>query len=232
MGDEQVPVPFFLIRHADGDVIVDGGNPIAVAGDLPTHWGALAEGVELYMSEGQHCVPQLSRLGIGRGSVRYVVQTHLHVDHTGALGHFPDAEIVVHARELEAARVSESPLETAYVHADFDLPGLRWRPAEGELDLFGDGTVRLIESPGHSAGHMSVLVRLPATGPVLLTGDASDNRAQWEGLAEPRAYWSAEQAAQSLAELRELAAETGSLVVFGHDPRNWLTLTRAPGSYR
>ena len=58
----------------------------------------------------------------------------------------------------------------------------------GDEDLFGDGAIRLLETPGHSAGHMSVLLQLPETGPVLLTADAADNRAQWEGRARPRAH--------------------------------------------
>ena len=183
------------------------------------------------MSGRQHCVAQLSRLGVGHTSVSHIVHTHLHCDHTGALGHFPEADVVVHARELEAARASVSPLESGYVRADFDRPELRWQTTDGELDLFGDGTIRLLETPGHSAGHMSVLLALPQTGPVLLTGDASDNLAQWEGRADPRAYWSAEHAAQSLQLLRNVAMETGALPVFGHDPENWLSLVRAPGSY-
>jgi len=163
----EVPVPFFLIRHPQGDVLVDGGNPLAVARDPHAHWGALANVFEVHMTEEQHCVAQLRRLGVGPDSVGHVVQTHLHIDHTGALGHFPNATIVVHARELDAARAAEDPMATGYVRADYDRPELRWQLAEGELDLFGDGTIRLLETPGHSAGHMSLLLELDQTGPVL-----------------------------------------------------------------
>jgi len=186
------------------------------------------------MSEEQHCVAQLGRLGIEPGGIRYVVQTHPHIDHTGALGHFPGATVVVHARELEAARAAESPAGSGYVHADYDRPELRWQAASGQLDLFGDGTIRLIETPGHSAGHMSLLLALEEAGPVLLTADAADNRAQWEGRAHPRALFSREQAAQSLELLRRLADQTKALIVHGHDPENWagahgtrLTATRS-----
>ncbi len=228
----EVPVPFFLLRHPRGLAIVDGGNPLAVARDPRAHWGGLADVFEVHMAEDQHCVAQLGALGVDPGSITHVVQTHLHIDHTGALGHFPDAVVVVHERELEAARAASSPEASGYVRADYDRPELRWRTWSGELDLFGDGTVRLIETPGHSAGHTSLLLSLEETGRMLLTADASDNRDQWEGRAHPRSLHSREAANRSLEELRGVADETGALVVFGHDTENWAGLEHAPGSYR
>jgi glyoxylase-like metal-dependent hydrolase (beta-lactamase superfamily II) len=227
----EVPVPFFLIRHPHGDVVVDGGNPLAIARDPRSHWGPLADQFEARMSEAEHCVAQLGRIGIGPESVRHIVQTHLHMDHTGALGHFPEATVVAHARELQAAREAPTPVGPGYVHADYDRPELRWQIVDGELDLFDDGTIRLIETPGHTAGHMSLLLALEDTGPVLLTADAVDNRAQWEGRLALRALFSREQAERSLERLRGLARETGALVVLGHDPKNWARLTHAPDRY-
>jgi glyoxylase-like metal-dependent hydrolase (beta-lactamase superfamily II) len=232
LDDVEVPVPFYLLRHPDGDVVVDGGNPLAAARDPRAHWGGLADIFELRMSEDEHCVAQLERLGVEPSSVRHVVQTHLHMDHTGALGHFPDATVVAHRREREAALAAESAIATGYVRADYDRPELRWQLAEGELDLFGDGAIRLVETPGHSAGHMSLLLQLDETGPMLLTADAADNLDQWEGRAHPRALHSREGANHSLELLHRLADETGALLVFGHDPENWAGLTHAPQSYR
>jgi glyoxylase-like metal-dependent hydrolase (beta-lactamase superfamily II) len=231
LGGVEVPVPFFLIRHPQGDVVVDGGNPLAVARDPRAHWGKLADVFEVHMTEEQHCVAQLRRLGVEPSSVGHVVQTHLHIDHTGTLGHFPNATIVVHARELEAARAAEDPVATGYVRADYERPELRWQLAEGEQDLFGDGTIRLLETPGHSAGHMSLLLDLEETGPVLITADAADNRAQWKGREHPRALFSREDATQSLERLRELVQQTDALLVLGHDARNWSELRRAPDHY-
>lgn len=231
LGGVEVPVPFFLVRHPHGDVVVDGGNPLAVAHDPHAHWGALADRFEVRMSEEQHCAAQLRSLGVGPGSVRYIVQTHLHIDHTGALGHFPSATVVVHTRELQAARAAVSTIASGYVREDHDRAEVRWQLAEGELDLFGDGTIRLIETPGHSAGHMSLLLRLDETGPVLLTADAADNRAQWEGRERPRALFSREDASRSLELLRRLAHETDALIVLGHDPNDWSRLRHAPRCY-
>jgi len=227
----EVPVPFFLIGHPEGDVIVDGGNPLAVARDVRAHWGPLADVFRPRMSAADHCADQLNELGVAPGSIRYVVQTHLHIDHTGALGHFPDATVLVAADELAAARAADPPHPRGYVREDFERPGLDWRELDGELDLYGDGTIRLLPTPGHSAGHTSLVLELEETGPVLLTADASDNRAQWEGRLPPRALHSREEAERSLDRLRQLAKETGALVVFGHDPENWSQLRHAPGRY-
>jgi glyoxylase-like metal-dependent hydrolase (beta-lactamase superfamily II) len=228
----DVPVPFFLLRHPQGDILVDGGNALAVARDAHAHWGVIAEQFTVHMTEEQHCAAQLSRLGIETESVRYIVQTHLHCDHTGALGHFPDATVIVHARELDAARSAEPPHVHGYVREDFDREGIDWRTVEGDVDLFGDGTVRLLETPGHSAGHMSVLLDLKETGQVLLTGDAVDNRSQWEGRRGLRVLWSPVEAERSLERLRGVARESGALVVLGHDPESWAQVRHAPEGYR
>ncbi len=231
VGGVEVPVPFFLIRHPEGDIVVDGGNPLAVARDARAHWGALADQFRVRMTEDQHCLAQLRELGIPRESVRRLVQTHLHIDHTGALGHFPDATIIVQAHELDAARSAEPPHAHGYVREDFNQAALEWRPVEGELDLLGDGAIRLVSTPGHSAGHMSLLVQLDDTGPVLLTADAADNLRQWEGQLHPRALHSRDDAKRSLERLRELARKTDALVIFGHDPDNWSRLRHAPDHY-
>jgi glyoxylase-like metal-dependent hydrolase (beta-lactamase superfamily II) len=226
----EVPVPFFLLRHPQGNVIVDGGNPLAVARDPHAHLGPLADVFEVHMAEEDHCVAQLQRLGADTAAVTHVVQTHLHMDHTGALGHFPNATVIVHKRELEAARAAR-PFENGYVREDFDRDDIDWQPIAAGHDLFGDGTIRLIETPGHSAGHMSILLSLEQTGAVLLTADAADNRAQWQGRMEPRALASREDAMNSIELLRRLAAEHDALVVHGHDPKNWAAVSE-PSSYR
>jgi N-acyl homoserine lactone hydrolase len=230
-GGVEVPVPFFLIRHPDGDVIVDGGNPLQVARDPEAHWGGLASIFVVNMTEEQHCASQLERLGVDPASVRYVLQTHLHIDHTGALGHFPSASVVVHERELAAARAAPSPGGNGYTRADIDQDGLDWQPIEDAHDLFGDGSVRTVFTPGHSAGHQSILLSLAETGKVLLTGDASDTRRQFDGLDPPRVLHSREEADASLERLRPLAEETGALVIPGHDPVEWARFKKAPEFY-
>jgi glyoxylase-like metal-dependent hydrolase (beta-lactamase superfamily II) len=122
-------------------------------------------------------------------------------------------------------------MRTGYVRADYDRPELRWQTVEGDTDLFEDGVLRLLETPGHAAGHMSLMIKLDDTGPILLTADACDNRAQWCGREHVRALYSRQEAARSLERLHQLADQTGATVVFGHDAENWAQLDHAPESY-
>jgi len=84
----EVPVPFFLIRHPDGNVVVDGGNPLAVARDPRAHLGPLADVFEVHMTAEDHCLAQLERIGADPAAITHVVQTHLHMvslQQTGAV---------------------------------------------------------------------------------------------------------------------------------------------------
>jgi N-acyl homoserine lactone hydrolase len=138
---------------------------------------AFLRGYEPMLSEEQGCLPALRSLGIDPGSIRYVLLSHLHWDHTGAVGRFPNAIHFVQRCELEYALVPDWFAADAFARSDFDVPGLAWHLLEGSqtdaYDLFGDGTVRIILTPGHSVGHQSFLVTLPKTGAVLLTIDAA-----------------------------------------------------------
>src|SRR4028119_1591727 len=104
LGDPyEIPVPFFLITHPRGNVLYDGGNALEVAQDARGHWDAVVDAYDPVMTEDDFVVKQLQRMDVDPTSVRYVIQSHLHLDHSGAIGHFPNAEYVVQRRELEYA---------------------------------------------------------------------------------------------------------------------------------
>ena len=85
LGDPyEVPVPFFLIQHPKGNVLYDGGNALEVAQDAREHWGAIVDAYEPVMSEDDFVVNQLQRMDVDPASIRYVMQSHLHLDHSGA----------------------------------------------------------------------------------------------------------------------------------------------------
>jgi N-acyl homoserine lactone hydrolase len=102
----------------------------------------------------QGCVHELERLGIEPNSVTYVLQSHLHLDHTGAVGRFQNAIHVVQRAEYEYAFTPDWFAAGNYIRKDFDKPDLQWLFLEGGrtdfYDLYGDGSVRLIFTPGHS----------------------------------------------------------------------------------
>jgi N-acyl homoserine lactone hydrolase len=231
-----IPIPFFLIRHAEGDVLFDGGMQLEACRDPGSYFGEhVLTVMNPAVSERQHVVAQLGELGVDPGSIRYVIQSHLHFDHAGAIGHFPNAEFVVHAAELEYSRDPDWFVD-GYMTSDFDRPGVRWRPIEldedhPELDLYRDGTLRLIHTPGHSPGLISLLVGL-AGGAIILAGDAADTQAHYEHRALPGLYLDGPALVRSVDRLRRVEAESGArLVIFGHDMDQWRELKKGADAY-
>jgi N-acyl homoserine lactone hydrolase len=231
----RIPVPWFFIQHPKGNVVIDGGNAVECAAQPFEHWGAVAQRAYPEMSVAQGCVQELERLGVEPGSVAYVLQSHLHLDHTGAVGRFPNAVHVVQRTEYEYAFTPDWFAAANYVRKDFDKPGLQWWFLEGSstdfYDLFGDGVLRLIFTPGHSVGHQSFLVCPPRSGPMLLTGDAAYTLDHWNEKVLPGFLTSAVDAVRSVRKLRQVARQTGAQVVTGHDPEAWPMFKKAPEFY-
>ena len=230
--DFEIPVPWFLIKHPSGNIVIDGGNAVEAAIDKRGHWGAVVDAYDPVMGVEENCVDQLKAVGVDPHSIRYVLQSHLHLDHTGAIGHFPNAQIICQRAEYEYAFKPHWFSAGAYIRADFDRPGLNWKFLGGEFtdnyDLFGDGVVKMIFTPGHAPGHQSFLVTLPRTGPVLLTIDAAYTQDHWDNKALPGLVVSSADAANSVEKLRRIASDTNAMVVTGHDPDNWKTFRKAP----
>lgn len=234
-GDIEIPVPWFLIKHPQGNVVIDGGNAIEAAIDKHGHWGKVVETYDPIMAVSENCVDQLKMVDVAPHDVRYVLQSHLHLDHTGAVGRFPRAQYYVQRSEYDYALKPHWFSAGAYIRSDFDRPGLNWKFLGGEItdnyDLFGDGTVRMIFTPGHSPGHQSFLINLPKSGPILLTIDAAYTKDHWENRALPGLVVSSAQAADSVEKLHRIAASTGATVITGHDPQGWAGVRKAPHDF-
>jgi len=233
--DFEIPVPWFLIKHPRGNIVIDGGNAIETAIDKRAHWGAVCDAYDPIMNVHETCVEQCHSVGIEPEDVRYVLQSHLHLDHSGAVGRFPGAQHIVQRLEYDYAFNPDWFSAGAYIRADFDRPGLDWKFLGGEytdnFDLFGDGSVRMIFTPGHSPGHQSFLIALPNTGPVLLTIDAAYTLDHWNDKALPGLISSAVDAVDSVHKLHKIAEDTGAMVVTGHDPDNWKAFRKAPHGF-
>lgn len=231
--DFEIPVPWFFLRHPRGNIVIDGGNAAEVAIDKRKHWGAVIDAYDPVMAPHENCVDQLASIGVRPEDVAYVLQSHLHLDHSGAIGRFPNATHYVQRIEWNYAFNPDWFSAGAYIRADFDKPGLKWKYLQGldsdNYDLFNDGVVRMIFTPGHSPGHQSFLITLPNTGPILLAIDAAYTMDHWKEKALPGLVCSSVDAARSVRKLHAIAEKTKAMVVTGHDPDLWRTFRHAPG---
>lgn len=230
----EIPVPWYLIIHPEGNVVIDGGCAVECATDPDGHWGEITSVYRPVMQPEQGCVAALKALGIEPEEVRYVLQSHLHLDHTGATGRFPNATHIVRRREYEYALAPDWFASGGYIRADFDRPGLKWQlleESEDGYDVFGDGTIRFIYTSGHATGHSSFLIDLPNSGPILLAVDAAYTLDHWNEKALPGFLASAVEAARSVRKLHALVDKTGAQLVTGHDPEAWPGFRKSPEFY-
>jgi N-acyl homoserine lactone hydrolase len=235
--DYEIPVPWFLITHPRGNVVIDGGNAAQCAVDPRAHWGAVCDEMWPTMTAEQACVPALRAAGFDPADIRFVLLSHMHLDHIGAVAaihEFPNAKVVATRAEYQYAHAPEWFNASGYVRADFVKAGIDWvllEPGDDGYDLYGDGTIRMWQTPGHAVGHQSFEITLPNTGSVLLTVDAAYTTDHWNEKALPAAMVSALDVVRSVRKLHRIAERSESIVVTGHDPDEWPSFKQAPEYY-
>jgi N-acyl homoserine lactone hydrolase len=228
-----IPIPAFLIRHPSaGAILVDTGFHPSIATDGRENFGKPATRLGSPALEPGEDVPaRLRALGIEPGEVPLVVMTHMHLDHTSAISEFPNSTFVVSEPEWEEATTGSQPMLNGYRRShfdfafdyrtvDFDRGGVDSYATFGRtFDLFGDGSVRLAFTPGHSAGHMSVICHLENRD-FVIGGDAMYTQRQLDpGAPLPPRPFDAHNFRRSLQELRLFHREfPDAIITPGHDP--------------
>jgi N-acyl homoserine lactone hydrolase len=228
-----VPVPAFLIRHPSaGAILVDTGLHPSIGTDPQQNFGSLgARFGKPALGPGEDVPAQLRKRGLDPGEIPVVVMTHLHLDHASAISEFPNSTFVVSETEWRFAAGGSKPLLNGYRRAhydyafdyrtvDFDRANINSYAGFGRtFDLFGDGSVRLAYTPGHSPGHISVIAHL-AERDFVIGGDVVYMLAQLDGSepAAPRPY-DAHNLRRSIQELRLFHRQFPDAVITpGHDP--------------
>jgi N-acyl homoserine lactone hydrolase len=207
---QQLTASCYLIRHADHFLVWDTGYPAAVAGTTPA-----GPTVKVTLVE------QLAQLKIKPEQINYVGISHYHGDHTGQAASFPQATLLIGQGDWDMLK---GPTPSGTTNA---APLKHWLSGEGKAelltrdkDVFGDGSIIILDTPGHTPGHRSLLVKLKEKGNVLLTGDLAHFRENYDGNGVPTFNFNRADTLASLDRFKQIAKNLAATVIIQHDPRD------------
>ncbi len=217
-------VPCYLIQTNDGkNILIDSGLP----SQMPEGFRPPPNMPPVVL--GKNVIEQLAGLGVQPADISTLIATHFDMDHAGNLDAFPNAEVIVQRPHYEMARGGHPRFAPARPH--WDHPDLRYRFVDGDTELLPG--LELIETSGHVTAHQAVFLRLPHTGPVLLTIDSVLTQSEFR--ADRKAGPMDENEQELLVSTRKLLdlvqREHVDLIIFGHDAEQWKTLKKAPEYY-
>ena len=211
--------PCFVVIHPNGTLLWDTGLGDKLAGQ-----GRVAVDGGVVLQVDRSLQSQLQAIGVQK--IHYLAFSHFHFDHTGNARSFPDAQWLVNRQELEAALSKPD----AFINPDDIRPTRETSMVniDGDHDVFGDGTVRILRAPGHTEGHQVLMVSLANSGPVILSGDlyhTSENR-RYQRV--PAFNANRADTLASMNRIETLAKNYGARIVIQHDPRELASLPTLP----
>ncbi len=217
IGEFRLPVASFLVEHDRGTLVFDTGMHSDLV-QSSSRLGPIESMYDIELGAEGLLGARLGQLGVDPSDVDRAVLSHLHFDHCGGLSEVPEARIVVQSAEWEVAKDPLMAELGVYHPPDFHT-GQDVEQIDGRVDLFGDGSVVAVPTPGHTAGHQSLLIE----GRLLLVGDACYCQLALDEDALPPVVMDEAQQRAGFSWLREQAA-AGVQLVFSHDPAQWVEL--------
>jgi N-acyl homoserine lactone hydrolase len=167
-------------------------------------------------------VAALAGLGVKPADVHYIAISHVHPDHVGNVDQFPQSTLIIQKAEWDYG---------------LTLPAKPFRPEQkaqviqGDKDIFGDGCLTILSTPGHTPGHQSLLVRLKKTGFVILSGDAVHFESNWEHRRVPAFNTDKAQSVASMERIARLIADKHAQLWINHDKPSSDAQRHAPEFY-
>src|SRR2546422_10203536 len=211
--NEGKPIEFsdncYLIRHDKGLLLWDTGAPDAVAA-MPDGM-VVANGAITYR-RARTLASQLTELGVKPADVTYVALSHTHGDHVGNVALFGSSTVLIQTAEYDWAMAG--PNKPAFAASQ------KFEQLAGDHDVFGDGSVTILSTPGHTPGHQSLLVRLPKTGYIVLSGDAVHFRDNWDNKRVPSMNVNREQTLASLQRIQGVLDERRAQLWINQDRKS------------
>ena len=195
----------YLIKH-DGDYMLwDTGHAMTAPNVAPK--------VSL--------VDYLAKIEVNPDQIKYVGISHYHADHTGQIASFPKATLLIGAREWEAISSPKPAEGVNYKPFESWLKGdSKVEPQPVDKDVFGDGSVIMLRTPGHTPGHSSLLVKLPQMGAVILSGDAIHFHENYDSDGVPWFNFDRAQTVASIERIKKIASNLKATVIIQHDARD------------
>ncbi|AWO91976.1 MULTISPECIES: N-acyl homoserine lactonase family protein [Bradyrhizobium] len=210
----------YLVKHAKGWFLWDTGIADSVAampnGLVP------ADPKAVTWRRPKTLAAQLEQLGVKPDDVKAMAVSHTHPDHSGNVELFPQAVLYVQKAEYDWPSANNEP---------------RFKPSHpveqlaGDKDVFGDGSVTILSTPGHTPGHQSLLVKLPKTGAVILSGDAVHFRDNWDNRRVPSMNVNKDQSAVSMQKIADTLSREKAQLWINHDKAQRDSQKMAPEFY-
>jgi N-acyl homoserine lactone hydrolase len=196
----------YLIHHAQGGYLLwDTGITDAIA-DRPNGFGGGLGAPVWHRSATLRA--KLEELNLKPADIRYVAISHTHPDHAGNVDEFPTSMLLIQKAEYDFAFAQERKPFNA------ERPVMK---LEGDKDVFGDGSVTLISTPGHTPGHQSLLLHLAKTGWIVLSGDVAHFKSNWDGRIVPGINFDKPISSASMQRVADLLAEHNAQLWINHD---------------
>jgi glyoxylase-like metal-dependent hydrolase (beta-lactamase superfamily II) len=229
----QIPVGFFVIQHPQGNVLFDTGNNDKIITD-PSYWGPLFDGLKPVNTPDVAIDVQLEKIGLSPDDIKYVVVSHMHLDHGGNIAKFPNSTIVLQQDEIDYAMWPDEPFTGPFIPVGSDKPNaFDMLVLNGDLDLFRDGSVVVKSARGHTKGMQMMVVRLPNTGTLVLTSDNVYFRENVEKHIPPNLVLAYDPAGimKSYDFIRYMMASEDADFFTAHDPDAFNAMKKAPDFY-
>jgi glyoxylase-like metal-dependent hydrolase (beta-lactamase superfamily II) len=239
----QIPVGFYVVHHPKGNVLFDTGNNDKIIDDI-NYWPKGMQGLNPVRTPDVAIDAQLRKIGMTPDDIKYVVVSHMHLDHGGNVGKFPHATLIIERDEINFAMFPDEPFAGPFIPQDvwaLRSPAGSNNPNSMKMvildhqdyDIFGDGSIVVKSFRGHTKGSQMMDVRLPKKGLTILTGDNVYFRENVDKHIPPNLVLAYDPAGimRAYDYLRLMMATQGADYFTAHDPDAFKAMKHAPEYY-